>query len=58
MMELGEDLEGASSRLAEGLKSCRSVLLNYRAMLGTEELNGLERVIDRPPRPGDQLDAD
>jgi hypothetical protein len=30
------DVEEASSRLNEGLESCRSVMRNYRAMLGNQ----------------------
>lgn len=36
--ELGP-VEEANSRLADGLKSCRAVLRNYRSLL-TVELNG------------------
>ena len=37
----GESVEDVRSKLAEGLKSCRAMVANYRAMLGAEQDEGV-----------------
>jgi hypothetical protein len=37
------EFEQESSRLAEGLKNCRTVVKNYRAMMANEPLIALEQ---------------
>ena len=43
---LGSDFDEASAQLSEGLKTCRSVVQNYRLMLGGEQLGHADHDAD------------
>ena len=48
-----DDVEQASSKLSEGLKSCRSMLNDYRAVIGGEQ-----DLSDNDNSPGEDSESD